>query len=277
MVFEFLEVLLQQTGKDFGGIANNLYSYLLDYLHDPSCFSLQTVHRFLKLCIFKCNCSPRLITELLRVTRTLKASSPLIPCFIEYLHFICSYEPESLRIIQNSLQQLINELAKRTTGELLKTVNELNDMSVFASLAIHRLARTLHPEALSPPSPKQTSFHPSLFFLACSICSICFFASLFLLFRVLSFLCCHNSPFQRNPKKRFPLPISIRLLLYRNLDPNWCSRTMIGSLLIRSMKSPIRGLSISIFSKNRRNLINLMNPKNPRKQGKQGKRRYWRW
>lgn len=232
-MFNFLTILLKQTGKNFSGIANELYPCLLDYLNDPSCFSLQTVHQFIKLCILNCNCSPRLISELLRVVRTLKASSPLIPFFVDYLHFIFSYEPSNLRSIQNSLQRLINELAKRTTGELLKTVNELNDMSVFASLAIHRLTRTLHPEAPSPPSPKRTSFHPSLFFLACSICSICFFASLFLLFRVLSFLCFHISPFQRNPKKRFPLPISIRLLLYRNLDPNWCSRTTIGLLLIR--------------------------------------------
>lgn len=173
-MFEFLEVLLQQTGKDFGGIANNLYSYLLDYLNDPSCFSLQTVHRFLKLCIFKCNCSPRLITELLRVTRTLKASSPLIPCFIEYLHFICSYEPDSLRIIQNSLQQLINELAQRTTGDNHKAIQQLNDMSDFLlfrnltdsiALSIDRRCHlphlTLHP---NPTLPLLLLLLPFLFF-----------------------------------------------------------------------------------------------------------------
>ena len=135
MVFEFLEALLQQTGKNFSGIANELYPYLLDYLNDPSCFSLQTVHRFLKLCILECNCSPRLITELLRVSRTLKASSPLIPCFVEYLHFICSYEAESLQIIQNSLQQLIDELAKRSTGDNLIAIKQLNEMSGFPPIA----------------------------------------------------------------------------------------------------------------------------------------------
>lgn len=204
IVFEFLEVLLQQTGKDFGGIANNLYSYLLDYLNDPSCFSLQTVHRFLKLCIFKCNCSPRLITELLRVTRTLKASSPLIPCFIEYLHFICSYEPESLRIIQNSLQQLINELAQRTTGDDHKTIQQLNDMSDFLNFVTSRLHRTLHREDMAsstihnhfnsnskPSSSSSSLFSFRCFFILSFICSICFFASLFLLFRVFLFSSLH--------------------------------------------------------------------------------------
>ena len=136
-VINFLSVLLQHSNRNFSGIANLLYPSLLDYMNSSFCISLDECHRFVKQCIVTCSCSPRLVMELLRLVRTLDASSPLLPYFVEYLHLLCSYDPSNLQSIRKSLQLLLNETMHRARGNDLATVNQLNTMlSLMCTLSV---------------------------------------------------------------------------------------------------------------------------------------------
>ena len=130
-VVNFLSVLLQHSKHNFSGIANSIYPSLLDYMNSSSCVSLDKCHRFVKQCIVTCNCSPRLVTELLRLVRTFDDSSPLLPYFVEYLHLLCSYDPSNLQSIRKSLQLLLSETMRRVRGNDLATLSQLNTMLSF--------------------------------------------------------------------------------------------------------------------------------------------------